>query len=125
MNSFFFQDLSYKNLFEKILSKEMRINCVLWKCVYLYFFLLNVIKIYFWLCWVFTAAHGFLIGVAFTAEHGFLGVELSSCAHMSLVAMQHVESSKTRDGISVPCIGRSDSLPLDHQASPVYIFKMP
>ena len=71
--------------------------------------------IYFWLHWVFVVASelslaavcGLLIAVASLVadrsprEHGRQWSWLAG-----LAAPQHVESSQTRDGTSVPCFGR-------------------
>ena len=87
--------------------------------------------LYFWLHWVFTAAHGpSLAAQAQTTLHcgaqasrcsGFSllpsmdsgHTDFSSCSMwaqslwlMGLVAPRHVKSSQTRDRTDVPCVGR-------------------
>ena len=54
-----------------------------------------------------------------TCDSQALEHRLSSC---DLLALRHVESSRTRDQIHFLCIG-SDSYPLDHQRRPVGFFR--
>ena len=79
------------------------------------------IFIYFWLCWVFVAAHelplvavsgsyslvvvcGLLIAVAsLVAKHGLSSLVVAACG---LAVQRHVGSFQTRDQIHIPCIGR-------------------
>ena len=57
--------------------------------------------------------------------------QAQSVWYMGLVALRHVESSQTRDGTCVICIGNWILLPLSHQGSPhlallfVPIFALP
>ena len=71
--------------------------------------------IYFWLHWVFVTVRrlslvvmsGLLISMASpVAEHRLQGVRARKLWCTGLVAPQHVESSWTRYGTCVPCIGR-------------------
>ena len=56
---------------------------------------------------LFVALHGLLMAVAsLVAEHRLKCIGFSSCGTQALVALQHVESSWTRDRIHVCCIGR-------------------
>ena len=66
---------------------------------------------YFWLHWVFVAAHGLSLVTVNRAYFlfsvcGFLIVAASPVQCMGSVAPQQVESSRTRDQTDVPCIGR-------------------
>ena len=82
---------------------------------FLFFF--NVL-IYFWLSWVFIAAHGLsLVAASRGYSPGAVGglpllQSLGSRAQVQwlwltgLVALQRVGSSQTGDGTHVPCIGR-------------------
>ena len=90
---------------------------------FFFFFLINLF-IYFWLHWVFIAAHGLsLVAVSgaysllrcagfslrwllLLRSMGFRCVGFSSCGTWGLVALRHVGSSRTRAGAHVACIGR-------------------
>ena len=89
-----------------------------------YFLTRHFTYIFFWLCWVFLAAHGpfsvvttegYSLVVSAKASHcsGFSCCrawapesQLSSCGTLGLVALRHVGSFRTRDGTIVPCIYR-------------------
>ena len=95
------------------------------------FFFLITYYIYFWLCWVFVAAHGLSLVVlsggrcwlqctGFSLQWllllwstGYRYMGFSGCNaqvqylwHMDLIAPWYVASSWTRDHICVPCTGR-------------------
>ena len=59
--------------------------------------------IYFWLRWVFVAAHGLSLVVA---SGGLLLLQSTGSRRTGLVALRHVGSSQTRAQTCVPCIGR-------------------
>ena len=90
---------------------------------------LFILFIYFWLCWVFVAAHGLSLVVVSSSSLGCAGFSLrwllllrstgsrrvgfSSCGMQAqqlwrtgLVAPRHVGSSRTRAATCVPCLGR-------------------
>ena len=87
------------------------------------FFFRDFNFIYFWLCWIFLAVWGLSLVMAKWGYSLLWCVDFSTwwlllmpitisrtqarqLWHISLVALQYVESSQTRDGICVPCIRR-------------------
>ena len=111
-------------------------------CFFVFFFILIIVFIYFWLCWIFVAAQTFLqlwcLGFSLQwflllQSTGSRHTGFSSCGmwaqqlwllgsraqaqqlwHVGLVAPRHVESSGTRDQTHVPCISRQI---LNHQTT--------
>lgn len=111
-------DLEIIILSEGYLSWEnQRIGCRI-------FFFKCYLFIYCWLCWVFVAAYGFslvaesggnsqvavcgpLIAMAsLIPEHGLKDMQASVVGDMGFIALQHVESSQTRNQACISCIGR-------------------
>ena len=52
------------------------------------------------------AVHRLLIVVAYLVEHRLEACRLQQLWYMGLAAPRHVESSRTRDQICVPCFGK-------------------
>ena len=91
-----------------------------------------VFNFFFWLCWVFSAVWGLSPAVVsglltvvapLVAEHGLQAHGLQQLQHTGSAASWHVESSRTRDGTRVSCIGRWTQ-PLNHQEVPSLLFSV-
>ena len=94
-------------------------------------FLKNCVM-YFWLCWVFIAVCG-SAPVVVSGGRSSYGVWASCCrgfsctgwaqqlGHTGLVALQHVESSQTRDRTVSPVLVGEFST-IGHQGSPIFCF---
>ena len=108
-----------------------------------FFFLINLFTylFYFWLHWVFVAAHGLSLvaesgGSLFWCAGFSLGRLLllqsmgsrltgfSSCGARAQPLLQHVGSSQTRARTRAPPHWQADSQPLRHQGSPINLFLM-
>ena len=86
---------------------------------------------FFWLRWVFIAAHGLSLvaesrGYSSLRCAGFslwwlLLLQSTGSRLTGLVALRHMGSSRTRARTRVPCIGRRILKPLRHQGSPIPI----